>query len=52
MNRYIIMDAYMDAYVDDDSAHLLTGQNIRWVNFLPNFSHFGSTFSAILVAQF
>ena len=53
----------MAAYVDDDMddnmgdditipAHLLTGQNIRWVNFLPNFSHFGSTFSAILVAQF
>ena len=41
MNRHVIMDAYMDAYVDDDvdttSAHLLTGQNLRWANFLAQF---------------
>ena len=34
---YVIMDAYMDVYVDDDvdtiSAHLLTDQNLRWANF-------------------
>jgi hypothetical protein len=31
------MKAYMDAYVDSDvdttSAHLLTGQNLKWANF-------------------
>ena len=46
----------MDGYVDDDvgntSAHLLIGQNLRWANFWPNFSHFRSSFSAILAAQF
>ena len=46
----------MVAYVDDDvgttSAHLLIGQNLRWANFWPNFSHFRSSFSAILATQF
>jgi hypothetical protein len=34
MNCHIIMDAYMDDYVDDDVtilAHLLTAQHQRWV---------------------
>ena len=56
MNHHVIMDAYMDAYVDDDvdtiSTHLLTSQNLRWANFWLNFSHFRSSISAILVAQF
>jgi hypothetical protein len=51
MNCHIIIYPYIDAYVDDDvdttSAHLLSGQNIRYVNIWPTFSHFRSTFLAI-----
>jgi hypothetical protein len=48
MNCHVIIDVYMDAYVDDDvdttSAHILTSQNLRWANFWHNFSHFRSSF--------
>jgi hypothetical protein len=46
------MDTYMDDDVDTISAHLLTSQNLRWANFWPNFSHFRSSFSAILATYF
>ena len=52
MNHHVIMDAYVDDDVDTASAHLLTGQNLRWAIFWPNFNHFRSSFSAILAAQF
>jgi hypothetical protein len=56
MNCHVIMSDYMDAYVDDDvdttSAHLLTGQNLRWANFWPNLSQFHSSFLAILAIHF
>jgi hypothetical protein len=45
MNCYIIINAYVDVYMDDDMdayitglAHLLTGQNQRWTSFQPIFS--------------
>ena len=52
MNCHVIMDTYMDDDVDTTSAHLWTGQNLRWANFWPNFSYFRSSFSAILASRF
>jgi hypothetical protein len=46
------MDAYVDDDVDTTSAHILTGQNLRWANFWHNLAIFVALFSAIFAAHF
>jgi len=51
MHCHIIINAYVDVYMDDDmytyitsSVHLLTGQNQRWVSFQPIFIPISANF--------
>jgi hypothetical protein len=54
MNCYIIINAYVDVYMDDDVdayitslAHLLIDQNQTWASFQSIFSSISAIFSPI-----